>query len=439
MKKTTIFSIFANLLALSIIMASCGKEIEAPSPKNNNQTSVRNNKSIGTTYAEKVTYSNEHLTILGKAALLLAQDEPFRTVLYNEVEKQFDGDFNIPFETLASLAGNDGLSIGEKLNAKVQMVDNRTSLTTELEAFQNVEGDLTVYPQIYIHNFEDHKINGMFDAPYTEKTPVVVINVGDIEDNFVGFTLDASNQIVTVAEPIDEKYALTHEVWVISLNDQIRPITTVSGDSHNDKTIHRNINPKIEKMRVKAHFESWASGKSDVRIRRFSTFINGIDYGRCSPNGPSLSVRNNYFAELEDNAGDNGKGTPIRKFDRKEVKNQNEITINWVYYNNWDYLRCLNGSPEFPNRGDHFYYAVFEHDPWPTATKYFPVTSNANYTLEIPCRTTEGSAFATGIIASDDARYNAVNLPFFGITVNVSYFAGAYSVNNGNIQFNSKL
>jgi hypothetical protein len=415
-------TIFVGALFSLTFFASCNENMIELAPQTPSTKPVKRNKA-GDTYAQKVAYTQEHLTILGKAALLLAQDAAFRTKLYSEIEKQFDGDFNATYQTLSEQNGSDNVSIGAKLNVKVQEVSANTSLSQELEAFKNVEDSLDVYPQIYIHNYEEHKQMGTFNAPFWGKNPVVIINDGEREDNFVGYTLNESGEIITVSNPVDENYADRYEVWVISLNDQLTSSRQNSnnGTASNTKLIHRDISPKFEKMIVKEHFEPWASGQSDVRARRISTFRDGVDYGQCSPTAPLLRARQNYFADLDSKQEE---GTEIRKFSRKEVKNQNEITINWIYYNRWDYLDCLNGSAEFPKRGDHLFYAVFEHDCWPASKKTFSATSSVNYTVNFYCRTKESNPFASGIITSDDSK---------------SYFVSVYSVNNGNIQFNSKL
>ena len=60
----------------------------------------------------------------------LSSDEYFRDIVYNEVDKQFDGDFDVLIEHLQSYATN-----GRMLrNLKIPEVDNA------INAFKNING-----------------------------------------------------------------------------------------------------------------------------------------------------------------------------------------------------------------------------------------------------------------------------------------------------------
>jgi hypothetical protein len=268
------------------------------------------------------------------------------------------------------------------------------------------------YPQIYIHEYEAHKLAGRLAPPYNNKMPVVVIHSGDEKAEYTGYTLDANNNFIQLATPVNERYAELNEVWVISINETLNrgvaPTQITQEPDPNDKVVRINISPKFEKMTVKSHKESWVAGKSDVCIKAYSHFINGDDH--AVPGSPNNSYR--VYLTSDD-------AELIRKFKRKDIKNKKEQTINWVYFNTWNAFSLITND----QRGDHFFYVIFERDGWPTGFKNVTVTSTAAYSQYIEFRSADVE-YAAGIITADDA---------------LSYFANIYNVDNGSIKFNSKL
>lgn len=230
---------FALAFALLFAVGSFGfyackqKDIQENVKPSNALVNTRNDKKAGRTYAEQVLYVQTHLTVLGKATLLLSQDEEFRTKLYADIEEQFDGDFNSLYQKLATLRGSDNVLLGSKLNAKVQLIEPSSSLQAELNAFQSIEDTINAFPQIYIHNYQEHKEAGNLATPFTGKNPVVIIHTGDTQADPIGFTLNANNEIITTNEPITEAYAENCEVWVISINERVDNNATVLKDEYN--------------------------------------------------------------------------------------------------------------------------------------------------------------------------------------------------------------
>lgn len=59
-------------------------------------------------------YTQGNLNTLGMAALSIADDPEFREIVYKEIEKQFDWDYNVLFETLSQLQTSDQSTIWSK-------------------------------------------------------------------------------------------------------------------------------------------------------------------------------------------------------------------------------------------------------------------------------------------------------------------------------------
>lgn len=55
---------------------------------------------------EQVSYAKTNLLTLGNAAIALADDHNFRTALYAQIEKEFDGDKDVLIRDLASTSKN---------------------------------------------------------------------------------------------------------------------------------------------------------------------------------------------------------------------------------------------------------------------------------------------------------------------------------------------
>lgn len=348
--------------------------------------------------------------------MLLAKDDAFRATLYAEIEKQFDGDFNATYQTLAQQTGNDFVSIGTKLDAKVRRVSPLSSLTNELEAFREVEEGVSVYPQIYIHNYEELKKNGNITPDYTGKTPVILIHTGDNDDNSIGYTLNENNEIVVLRISVDEAFAEQNEVWVISINERVdnngRFVRDEANSGTNDKTLLLNISPKFEKMTVKCHKESWRAGKSDIAIIRNSGWRNNTN--------PFTGQQQLWMWVGSSDA------SHIRDFTRKQINEKQELTINWTYYSKW---HAINGNMTGA-KGDWFSYIIFERDHWPTGNRNANNYTGHNDILGNPVKLayvyrSADDFYALGFIS---AR-----------TTDTSIFAGTNSVDNGCIKFNSKL
>jgi len=124
---------------------------------------------------DKLAYTKNHLKVLGQAAASMAQEPDFRGILYQGIEQQFDGDYNVLFETLVN-STIDNVPTGARM---------ATSLNTEnkfyeaLEAFKGIEGT-DFYPQIYIPFYEELKekqVHANARVFSTDSSPVMILKM----------------------------------------------------------------------------------------------------------------------------------------------------------------------------------------------------------------------------------------------------------------------
>ena len=65
-------------------------------------------------YENQIIFTQGNLNTLGMAALSIADDPEFREIVYKEIEKQFDWDYNVLFETLSQIQTSDQSTIWSK-------------------------------------------------------------------------------------------------------------------------------------------------------------------------------------------------------------------------------------------------------------------------------------------------------------------------------------
>ncbi len=122
----------------------------------------------------------------------------FRKFVYAEIDKKFDGDFNVLTKT-----------IEENYCAKSKKEYSKESFST----INNKK-----YPQIFIPYYEELYKKGKIGI----QDPVIVIYVDENEnDKYEGFLLKRNGQIQKLNFLISEEYARNNEVWVISVNERV--------------------------------------------------------------------------------------------------------------------------------------------------------------------------------------------------------------------------
>ncbi|MGI6338684.1 MAG: hypothetical protein ACOXZV_04810 [Bacteroidales bacterium] len=144
---------------------------------------------------------HEQLYVLGKSVNMLMQEAEFKSYVYDEIEKKFDGDYNVLFKNVENKFPSAEILKSEESKSSKGYFDN-----------------LKRYPQIYIPFFEELKRNGKLG----KKSPVILIYTDEIESGeYPGYTLEKNGSLKRLNFLIDEKYAENNEVWVLSLNERV--------------------------------------------------------------------------------------------------------------------------------------------------------------------------------------------------------------------------
>lgn len=186
MKKTSFFYVIITSIFL-IIIISCEHDDEIVDDR--------------AAMYQKTDIVHEQLFILGKSVNKLMQEEEFKSFVYTEIEKKFDGDYNILFK-----------NIDDKF---------RTAEVLKSEEALNSKGffeNLNRYPQIYIPFYEELKRKGKLG----KKPPVILIYTDEHENGeYEGYNLERDGSLNRLNFMINEKFAENNEVWVLSLNERV--------------------------------------------------------------------------------------------------------------------------------------------------------------------------------------------------------------------------
>lgn len=356
-------------LALSIFafLASC----------DNSELSISGVKSTGAARSlaklDPYEYAESNLSKIGKGIVLTTADNNgFRELVYNEIEKKFDGDYNVLTKTL----DDKSKALNVNLSDKIRKVDGNPSDGEPLSAFANVDGK-SYNPQVFIPFYEELKKTGKIGI----ETPTLVVFNGkkkekDLEE---GYTLQ-NGKISKLTFLVDQEYAKTHEVWVLSINDRTGgDIKKKAGSAQlldkpaalkKGRVAYVRDYGFLNGVGIYAHKESWASGANDVYVESF--------YSNGPPSSNASTSVGNYIDDW------NEQQVIGREF-RTFAFNIGEIVL--VQNNIYDKLfggYGVNGA--YGHR--YFAFALYEHDSWPESIKIAYITING-YTSEFGYRSAE--------------------------------------------------
>lgn len=369
-----------KLLMLAVIVVIVGIGCK----KSNDFYDNRVENIINKSESEQIKFVNKNLQIITLEIAKLSKDKNFRNFVKQEASKKFDQEYEVLINDLKK-----NPLWKEKLNTK--------ALNEALDKFKNIGGK-NYFPHIYIPKMQYQEDNGKIETSNSKSTfdiasltesieqePLFVFSPCDgINSNGVssdicdGYTLNEAGDALLFVGMVDEDFANLNEVWVIALNESVDDggialpilgnidpgyyvpdeppgnagqigttgISTVQYDNSvfNDVT----VNCKITLMSVKMHKESWFSGASDVSVKAVLTCHNGRAKGEPYPAG--------YVLYTSDQTSDR-RGNLIRKFRRKEIKNQETINVDYSLQTNWPSGMLRNPS--------NFDFIIFESDGWP--------------------------------------------------------------------------
>lgn len=157
---------------------------------------------------------------IGDTVMSFIAEPGFREFIYKEVEKRFDGDYNVLINKVQS----------EYLKKK-----KSSNIELALSYFEN----LNVYPQIFIPFYEDLKRNNKLAS----NNPIMVIYIDETEtDEYTGYRITKKG-LEKLDFMISEEFAKKHEIWVFSINERVNKngdITFCNNDNYSLDTCEIN-------------------------------------------------------------------------------------------------------------------------------------------------------------------------------------------------------
>lgn len=187
----------------------------------------------------------------------------FKEFLYGEIEKQFDGDYNVLIDVL----------LEKNVNSKSKAVGFSKRITDE---FQSQD----IYPQIFIPFYEELKAEGILGS----KDPIVVFPTPDEAiREYPGYILNDKVELQELDFMISEEFAMQNEIWVISPNERVGNTDFVSLNKEDEGRYLKisafgNGTLYVSQIMVPdlGSIESWVRGKVELELRAFSPGIPNL-------------------------------------------------------------------------------------------------------------------------------------------------------------------
>ncbi len=366
------------ILAAGLIIASCQQRIEP-------QEEV--------TFIEIESLSNETQLFvpLADIATQYGNDSESRKLIYNEIDKQFDGDNNVLFATM--------LASKNTVNGKTTKTEVTLKTEAALQSFKNIKNVEPLYPQIFIPNYEELKEMGEIG----KEQPIIIFRDGPPTANgeYQGYAF--KNDKLLNKGMISEEYAAQHEVWVIGVNERVDangkiPIEVKMGDTNGKLLSYQS--PAIEGLAIHGTScmkEDWIGGAAEVAWTA-RIFFNSYD----------TSDKETYLYSgrgAESHPRDN-----IREVSRRSARNdtyQNLASENKYFVYDW------SNDPRY-NTYYEALHTIFEYDPWPAGVQ---TSTIGNYTdLSLEYRSYESSFLAERVFRGNMGSH-WVDTGCFGIII----------------------
>lgn len=360
---------FLQLVVMLLLLASCKKNLDAA------VSSKTEKQNVHTLPLDKqYSYVSENLKTIATQLAIAIKNPLIKSQVRSEASKKFDGDYNVLLRNVFSIKSLEGNY-------------DRNAVNTAFEAFEQIEGS-NYYPQVYIPScIQKRDPNSRRSSELSTiqerqvesgKTEFVIYDGNEDQQIFPAYILGVDNQLQLNGVLVDENYAIEHDVWVISLNENVDNNGELEPIDNIDPTptpVNNNpilgippppinpnlINVKIENIGINCLNESWAAGKADVSIRASRSTWNGRQDGQS----------NGAIAEYNcDRSSDDPRGILIRQFFRDETINGTTLQIQYVNFN-------LQSNWQIGNWNYHpitYYYVIFERDNWPAKIRVKDVT-----------------------------------------------------------------
>lgn len=357
---------------------------------------------------EQRQYVRDNFKQLMKELKPVFKDAQLKAILYSEVAKKFDGDYNVLIKTLIN-------------NQQVSNKINKEKVKSLLEAFYNIDGR-NYHPQIYIPNFQKHISRQSFRTSTDEPVEAVFYDGNETIVEVPTYTYNEDGEVVPTGNIADEDYSVSKPLIIFGLNESPDgdPIVYLpSGTSNTTST----VNCKIYTMTVKDLKENWLAGKSEISIKALSTTWNHL----------LLGISTNQSVQINNiRTSDSYQGHEIIHLFRV-MKNQ-EFYVNYPINVNWEVINFFSDPIVYT-------YCIFEADQWPTgvrvgASKMASNSNASNNTDFFSFRSADDAYGANG--GSPNVNY-AIYGNVSGLPNNYQYlFYDGHEVNTDDIKFTTK-
>jgi hypothetical protein len=249
-------------------------------------------------YDSVYAHADKYLTYLAIGFAGMTDSDTFKTILYNEIAKEFDGDYNVIIDSLIIACTNHGFDLQQKFNDVLS--DNSIDFVLEelLDAFRNLTlpdetEACSFYPQIYVPNFD------LFEDKSASDIGVIPYNGDEERTDFTIYKKTGSGPTIvqdvgTFDSTEDAEDDLEEDIhWVVSINESVNCFGEAFGlelAHYNDgiggetgqgscecSTQHDYVDWYLEEMIVHKHRESALGGKSEVFMKAGITYFDS-DY-----------------------------------------------------------------------------------------------------------------------------------------------------------------
>ncbi|MBU4273981.1 MAG: hypothetical protein KKA28_19285, partial [Planctomycetes bacterium] len=268
-----------------------------------------------------------YLDYLSLGLIGFSEDEKFKEILYKEIQKRFDDDYNVLINTLIEECKINGIDLIQEMENYIYLNYQETIDFNSILNKCKIKG---LYPQIYIPIFEVIEKNRLTIDSLSGGNPVILADRVSKSKNpfYQGKHFNRKN-MRTEDLMVNEEYAQNNEVWVVAFNERV------------------DGNGKPKKMGVKKpmRFNEYQGNMSGARQINLSKI-------RC----PDLSALESWTRggpELWLVVFDKNKAEFSKQYfhmRRAEIANVWYNVNRWIGY--WDYATS----------GDALYFSWYEED-----------------------------------------------------------------------------
>lgn len=213
MKKFIRSSRFMAYALLTVLFVSCEQkiiknEVVVPLYQTDNKFLLDKTTSgiSKETYEMQVKYAETHLKVLGSAIIQLARYDEFVKKVNSEVNKKFDGDFDVLIENIIS----KHTFSNRELQSMIEALRNSDEFQKSLNAFKGID-DRNYFPQVHVPFLDSKKMQ--------QSNPKVVFLVVDKQEKYAD-SFDFNEGKFVKTGSLDEAFAKDNLVWVISINEK---------------------------------------------------------------------------------------------------------------------------------------------------------------------------------------------------------------------------